>query len=271
MQGPALARSLTASYPLLAGTVESTEALRVAHRGVGRGRRPVGVRHQLTYGMSCSQCRGIEEQFGDASTKRSLRRLHRRGPDRTTRLLILAVRDVLQQCRVERPVLLDVGAGIGALHHELLDAGVHRAVHVDASSAHLDVARAETARRGHSERVVFLQGDFVSMAGTIEPAELVTLDRVICCYHDMERLVTLSAEKSTCIYGAVYPRRTPWMPVMFGIMNLILRLKRSTFRVFLHDPRAIDVVLRRAGLELRSLQRTLSWEVVVYERRAAAG
>lgn len=216
--------------------------------------------------MSCSQCQGIEQQFNDAEARKKLRRLRRRGPDRTTRMLIEAIRHALADRELHEPVLLDVGAGIGAIHHELLDAGVSRAIHVDASPAHMTAAREEATRRGHDARVAFVPGDFVDLAKGIDEAEVVTLDRVICCYHDMPRLVSLSAAKARKIYGAVYPRRTAWMPVFFTVTNFMMRLKKSPFRIFLHDPEAIDGVLRQNGLGRTFLRRTVAWEIVVYER-----
>jgi magnesium-protoporphyrin O-methyltransferase len=216
--------------------------------------------------MSCNQCQGIEEQFNDAEARKKLRRLRRRGPDRTTKLLIAAIKRSLEDRELHEPALLDVGAGIGAIHHELLDAGVARAVHVDASSAHMTAAREEAARRGHDARVAFVQGDFVDQAKNLDEAEIVTLDRVICCYDDMTRLVSLSAAKAIRLYGAVYPRRAPWLPPIFALTNLLMRLRKSGFRVFLHDPEAIDGVLRQNGLGRTYLRRTVAWEIVLYER-----
>lgn len=217
--------------------------------------------------MPCAQCVGIETQFGRAEAKSKLRRFRRRGPDKTTRLLIEALRAALEEADARRAVLLDVGAGVGTIHHELLDGRLARAIHVDASTAHLTVAREETERRGHAACVEFVHGDFVTIADDLPAADVVTLDRVICCYHDREGLVSRSAEKATRLYGAVYPRDVVWMRVAIATINLVQRLKRSPFRVFLHDPSAVDATLRAAGLEPRHRQRTLGWEVVVYERR----
>lgn len=216
--------------------------------------------------MTCCQCEGIEKEFNDVEARKTLKRFHRRGADRTTQLLIEGIREALRTGQVAGTTLLDVGAGIGAIHHELLAKGVDRAVHVDASSAHLAVAREETERRGHGEHVEFVRGDFVNIADRVAPADVVTLDRVICCYHDMPRLVRLSAERAKRIYGAVYPRGTNLMRIGILVINLIMRIKRSSFRVFHHDPGEIDAVLRSTGLQRRQVQRRLGWEVVVYER-----
>lgn len=216
--------------------------------------------------MSCAQCQGIEQQFGSAAVRRKLRRYHRRGPDTTTRILIEDLRAALDASSVRDATLLDIGAGLGAIHHALLDGRVSRAVHVDASTAQLAAAREETDRRGHSERVEFLHGNFVDMASGIPPADIVTLDRVICCYDDMPGLVSRSVQKATRLYGAVFPRDVAWMRIGIAGTNVFERVKRSTFRVFLHDPRAIDAELRAAGLTRFSVRETLGWQVVVYRR-----
>lgn len=217
--------------------------------------------------MTCSQCSGIEEQFNDAIARKSLKRFRRRGPDRTTRLLIEGLRLALDRDRKPGTGLLDIGAGVGAIHHVLLTDGVEHAVHVDASPAHLAAAREETERRGHSGLVEFMRGDFVDMADHVPPADVVTLDRVICCYHEMPRLVRLSAEHALRLYGAVYPRGTTLMRAGIFAINLLMRIKRSPFRTFQHDPVAIDAVLRTAGLQRRHIRRTFGWEIVVYERK----
>ena len=144
--------------------------------------------------MSCAQCEGIEAQFGQAEARKKLRRFQRRGPDKTTRLLIDALRLALDESDARDAVLLDVGGGVGAIHHELLNGRVVRAIHLDASTAHLAVAREETERRSHGDQVEFVYGDFVAVADRIPTADLVTLDRVICCYDDMEPCRSLGGE-----------------------------------------------------------------------------
>ena len=59
---------------------------------MAQGRLLVGLRHLK---MSCSQCAGIEVEFDHAKVAKKLRRFQRRGPDKTTRLLIEALRVAL--------------------------------------------------------------------------------------------------------------------------------------------------------------------------------
>jgi SAM-dependent methyltransferase len=216
--------------------------------------------------VTCCQCEGIERQFGHKTASRELRRLRKRGPAPTTRMLI----DALRQEGVAGASILDVGGGVGAIYHELLASGARDAVHVDVSPDYLSVAREEAERRGHADRVEFVRGDFVEISPVQPESDVVTLDRVICCYPDMERLVALSADKTRRLFGAVYPREAWWMRLFVVAINAVGRLRRTAFRAYLHPPAAIDALLRARGLERRSFRRTLAWEVVVYARYARA-
>jgi len=213
----------------------------------------------------CRQCQGIEYEFNEAVARRELARYRRRGPVGTTRTLIQALR----ASGVAGQTLLDIGGGVGAIQHELLSAGVERAVSVDASAAYLAAAREEGRRRGHDGRVSYVHGDFAQVAEDVPPAGIVTLDRVICCYDHMPALVGAAAARAQRLLGAVYPRDTWWNRLGIGLLNLGLRLRRSPFRTFVHPQREIEAILRRHGLEPRSRAQTFSWLVAVYAREGA--
>jgi len=222
--------------------------------------------------MTCAQCEGIDRLFDTKKARRQLEKFRRKGADRTTRMLIEDVQAATAQRSDGRPasLVLDIGAGVGAIHHTLLDSGVERAIHVDASSAYLSAAREEAERRSHATRVEFVQGDFVDVADRVPTADIVTLDRVICCYHDMRQLVSKSSEKSRFVYGAVYPREGWWMRLSIAGSNVFFRLTRSLFRTFFHSPRDIESVLASQGFQRRSVRRTVAWEVAVYTRSKPA-
>jgi len=212
--------------------------------------------------MSCCSGACYDAQFNAKVAADDLKRYRRKGPAKTTRLLLNA----LAAQGVEGMSVLDVGGGIGVVHHELLERGARRAVHVDAAPSYVRAAREEAERKGHAERVSFLEGDFVALAPTVRPADVVTLDRVICCYAEMEPLVAASAARARRLYGAVFPRDTWLNRVVVALGNLLRRVRGSDFRTYLHSPRAIDSVLRQQGLERRSCRDTLTWRVAVYAR-----
>ena len=211
--------------------------------------------------MDCC-AHGYDTQFDDAHAAKELKHFRKEGAGDTTRALV----NLLRARGVQGATILDIGGGIGAIHHELLDSGAERAVHVDASAPYIRAARDEAGGRGHAERVEFVYGDFVTEAESIAPADIVTLDKVICCYPDMERLVAESASRARRLYGAVFPRDRWFLRLGFPAINAFQRLRRRAFRVYLHSPDAIDAVARRAGLERGSVSDTFVWRVVVYVR-----
>jgi magnesium-protoporphyrin O-methyltransferase len=210
--------------------------------------------------QSC-QCQGLERETKKWALEDLA--LYRRGkPAKTTPLLI----DALVGRGIEALSLLDVGGGIGMIQIELLRAGAIAATSVEASSAYLQVARAEAARASVEQQITYVHGDFVSLASSIPEADIVTLDRVICCYDDVKALVSLSASKARRLYGAVYPRSTWWVRLPLFIENLVYRLRRSPFRAFVHPSQLVDRLIRDAGLSLVYQRNTLLWQVVVYQR-----
>jgi magnesium-protoporphyrin O-methyltransferase len=213
--------------------------------------------------MSCSQCQGIERMFGRRTAARELRRYRRKGPTGATRVLL----DALVAEGVDGATLLDIGGGVGVIQHELLAAGAASALGVDAATAYLDAARGETERRGNTARVTALHGDFVELAPDVSQADVVTLDKVICCYPDARALVGLSAARAERLYGLVFPRESGLMRVAASIANAVMWLRRRPFRIFVHSTSEVDRIVCESGLEERSRRRAgLVWQVAVYAR-----
>lgn len=212
--------------------------------------------------MRCCQCHGIETMFGERVARKDLKRYRRKGPLKTTRILL----DALQAEGVAGATLLDIGGGVGAVPNELFGAGVTGATVVDASPAYLQAATAEAERQGHVDRITYHRGDFVEVAANVAPADVVTLDRVICCYDEMEALVSASAEKAGRLYGIVYPRDTWWNRLGVSLVNLSCRVRRNPFRVFIHSPGAVERMIQSEGLTRRFYRTTTLWQVIVYAR-----
>ena len=212
--------------------------------------------------MDCCQCQGIETVFDRKKADKELKQYRKDGPRKTTRLLL----DALKSEGIEGMTLLDIGGGIGVVQHELLAAGASSATNVDAATAYIAAAKEEAERQGHADRVSHQYGNFVDLAPDIPPADIVTLDRVICCYHDMRSLVGLSAERARRLYGVVYPRDTWWMKAGMRVWNLMQWISRSRFRAFVHPTEAVEAILREAGLERRFYRPGFLWQVAVYGR-----
>ena len=212
--------------------------------------------------MSCCQCKGIENIFDKKAAKRELKRYQKKGPSKTTRMLLEAIN--------EKGVLgldfLDIGGGIGAIQYGLIKAGASNGVSIEASSAYLDVVKNEIIKNGLAEKVNFKHGDFTTVASDIDLSDIVTLDKVICCYDDMYELVSLSSKLARKIYALIYPRDEWWTKLALPIMNLYPKIKGSSFRVFIHPTKKVEEIIFGNGLKRYYYAKTLFWQVAIFTR-----
>jgi len=213
--------------------------------------------------MSCCHRCEVGEVFDSAVARRDLRRFQRRGPDPSTRHLLAAI-----QARPLTPgaTLLDIGGGVGAIHHVLLERGFQRATHVDASPAYLAVAADEAKRLGHGERVEFHHCQFPDEASGVSDADAVTLDRVVCCDPNYSAMLGAAARRARRVLAFSYPRDRWFTRLFISVENLIRRLARRGFRAYVHPPAAMRAVLKEAGLHLADARVTWIWAIELHER-----
>ena len=214
--------------------------------------------------MGCgSNCCGAADFFGDRIARQKLRKYRRRGPFGTTKRLLAALREVPGP----KDTLLDVGGGVGMIAHEMLAAGTSSASIVDASPSFLAAAAEESERRDTSSRLRLQLGDVVELRDQVPAADVVTLDKVVCCSVDMESLRAATASRARRLMGLVYPRDDWWVRAFVAVGNRVLQLRGSAFRSYVHRTMAIEAALHRAGFAPRTLRRGAIWTVAVFERR----
>lgn len=202
-----------------------------------------------------------ENHFGEAVARRDIERYRRQGPDPTTRLL----RDAVLRAGSGQTVL-DVGAGIGALGFELLAAGAGTITVVEAAPAYLAAAREEARRRGIAARLELVPGDFITVAHTVRPADVVTMDRVVCCYPAYQPLLDAAMACSRRLLAFSYPRDRWFVRAAVASQNLGRVVLRNPFRGFVHAARDMEKVLERGGFVRTERRETLKWCADLYVR-----
>jgi 2-polyprenyl-3-methyl-5-hydroxy-6-metoxy-1,4-benzoquinol methylase len=207
-------------------------------------------------------CNAIDSHFEDNHAERDLSRYQKNGPDPTTQRLIRAVREA----RLHRARLLDIGAGIGVLQHELLDGTVESVEHVDASTSYLRTAREECTRRGNGDKVTFISGDFTEIHEQVSEVDIVLMDRVLCCYPVYFELVRLSTDRCKSLYAISYPKNTLFTRVVFYLDNVKRRLQGHSFRSYLHPVVHVESQIVDAGFSVVSVEQTLLWRIAVFKR-----
>lgn len=216
--------------------------------------------------MDACGCPGFAAIFDRQTAEHDRERYRKGGPDPTTAMLL----EMIRQRGVAGASVLDVGGGIGIVGRELLRSGAASVVLVDGSDAYLDVARAEAEADGLGAQVQIALGDFTRLAPELAPADVVTLDRVVCCYPDVDALVGLSATRARRLYGLVLPRDHWYGRLLARLENLWHAVRRSPFRGFVHPNALVDARVADAGLRRVEERFTRVWRVVLYERAPAA-
>ncbi len=159
---------------------------------------------------------------------------------------------------------LDIGSGIGAIQNDLIKEGVSNGTNIEASEAYFEVAKEEAIHNGMAEKVNFRHVDFTTIASDSDSADIVTLDKVICCYDDMPELVGLSSRLTRKIYRVIYPRDVWWVKIVLPILNLYPRIKGSSYRAFIHPTKKVEEIILKNGLKPFYYARTFIWQVVVF-------
>ena len=205
---------------------------------------------------------GCAEMFGDRIARKEAARFRRRGLEPRSRRLLDAL-----AARVALPgkTAVEVGAGVGGLTISLLEQGIAHATIIDASPAYVQTARAIAAERG-------LEGALTATIGNYaedEPgagADIVVMDRVVCCYPSWRGLLDGATAQAGAAIALAWPRDTGYTRIGIALINLLMRLRRSPFRVFVHPPQMMQAFMESRGFMPEVVGRTPVWELVVARR-----
>ena len=214
--------------------------------------------------MTCctGSCAAVSH-FNPKKADRDLRRYRGHGPDPSTRMLL----SQLRRWPLQGLHLLDVGGGIGIIAVELAGAGLAGVTIADASAGYLEAARRHLASRHSSPAAQFILGDFAATVGAVPDADIVTLDRVVCCYPDVDALLREAAARARHIVAFTYPRDTWYVRAGVVVENLWYWLRQDPFRAFVHSPQRMASVLESAGFVRAARDASLQWALDLYRRR----
>jgi magnesium-protoporphyrin O-methyltransferase len=213
--------------------------------------------------MQCCQS-AYDDFFSEEQARREARRYRRKGLAAASRWVVGAVRER----GIEGRTVLEPGGGIGAVEIELLKAGAAHSTVVELSPGYDGVATDLAREAGVADRLERRVGDFAEDA--TEPADVVVLHRVVCCYPDYERLLGAAAAKARQTVVFTYPPRNVVSRAMLGLVNVWLRMRGSDFRTFAHPPERMVDVVRRAGFEPYARRRGGIWRGIALARSAGA-
>jgi hypothetical protein len=212
----------------------------------------------------CCSPKGYRWVFSERSARAEAKRYRHKGLDPTSRRIV----DFIKTQGVEGRTVLEVGGGIGAIQIELLKAGASRAISVELTPTYEEAAGELLREAGLADRVERTVMDFAVSASRVDQADIVILNRVICCYPDMPGLAGAAADHARRLLLVSYPRRNWWMRIGLGLGNALLWLTRREFHIFLHAPGKIIATSGAHGMEPVLDQKGVIWTVTAMRRAA---
>jgi 16S rRNA G966 N2-methylase RsmD len=210
----------------------------------------------------CCSPKGYRWMFSEQSARADAKRYRRSGLDSTSGRIVA----YLKQRGVEGRTLLEVGGGVGAIQIELLKAGVARAVSVELTPTYEQAAGELLQEAGLENRVERKVMDFAESAGEIEAADIVIMNRVICCYPYMPALAGAAADHAREVLVMSFPKETWWTRAFLMLGNIGLRIARRHFQVFVHPPAKILAETERHGLHPALDRPGLFWQITAVQR-----
>src|SRR5947209_10982322 len=156
-----------------------------------------------------AQTKGIAETFDDLAHDRCCK-YKSNGLTASSQVLL----DFISNKGLVDKTVLEIGCGTGFFALETLRHGASSCLGVDLSSAAIHEANEFAIESGLQDRARFEVAD---AASTQHAADIVVMDKVLCCYPDADSLLKTASASSNRLLGFVVPRDE-------GLMRPLMRI-----------------------------------------------
>jgi SAM-dependent methyltransferase len=200
--------------------------------------------------------------FKPRMARRSLEQYRKKGHGDLDRRLV----DAASEGGLEGRRVLEIGGGIGTIQAELVEAGAERGEVVELVSAWEPYARELARDKGLEARTSFRVADVLESPESVEAADVVVLNRVVCCSPDGVQLAGVAARLTGRTLVLSFPHDTFWLRVGLRLVNVGMWVARRSFRVFAHPRDALIRAASSDGLRLAETGREGFWEFAALRR-----
>jgi magnesium-protoporphyrin O-methyltransferase len=212
---------------------------------------------------SCCRARQVEQMFGPEAARQNLASYRAKGLGELSRRMV----DAAVALGLDGARVLDIGGGIGAVQAELLTAGAERGEIVELVSAYEDPAYELAREKGLEGRVSYRVADILESPEAVEPADVVVMNRVVCCSPDGIDLAAAGARLTRRTLVLSFPRDVFWARIGVRILNAGLWLMRRSFRTFVHPTVMLLNAVEGEGLRVVERGNDVLWEFAVLTRQ----
>ena len=213
--------------------------------------------------MPCNCYDSYHCLFDSKKAEEDLKNYKTDGPKKSS----LPMLEMIKRQELDGLSLLDIGGGVGAVSFELMKNGIRETTYVDISKAYSEVMLREAEERNLKDKVTVYLGDFTELAEKINPVDIVTLDKVICCYPDYKELVSQSVSKAKKYYAYIIPRDIWWVKIGLWIDDKFRALRKSKFKTYAHPVSEINTLIEKEGFNQIERTHKREWLIALFEKQ----
>lgn len=210
----------------------------------------------------CCDPDDYQSVFSGRFARRQSRRYQRRGLSPAAQGIV----DFAASRGIAGATVLEIGGGVGQLHIELLRRGASHVINLEISQNYEVEAARLLEQAGLTDRVTRRFLDVAQAPEEVEPADVVVLHRVVCCYPDYARLLSVAAGHARKMLVYSHPAAGVVNRVQFGAENCYRWLTHNDFRAFIHPPDGMVRAAEYDGLAVAYRRHSWDWDVVALAR-----
>lgn len=206
----------------------------------------------------CCDPEDYQSVFSDRFARRQSKRYRRRGLSAAAQHIV----DFATSRGIAGATVLEIGGGVGQIQVELLRRGASQVTNLEISYNYEAEAARLLVEAGMTDRVTRRFLDIAQAPDEVQSADVVVLHRVVCCYPDYARLLSVAADhaRNTLVYS--HPAANAVNRVQFGAENVYRRLGGNDFRAFIHPPQGMIRAVESDGLAVTYRHHAWDWDVV---------
>ncbi len=212
--------------------------------------------------MSCCRSGPCEEAFGSERGRLDLEEYLRSGLGELESRMLAA----LPEGSASGARVLEVGGGVGAIQAELLARGAASGEVVELVAAYAPFARRLAETRGLAGSSSFRVHDLLADPAGVASADVVVLNRVVCCSAEGPQLTAAAARLTRRALLLSFPPSNALTRTAAALQRAIWRLLGRRYRAYAWPELALLEAARAGGLREAARGGTFAWRFFVLTR-----
>lgn len=162
--------------------------------------------------------------------------------------------------------VLEIGGGVGAIQADLLRSGAATGEVIELVPAYRRFAQRLAEAWGTAGRTAWRVHDLLADPQAVAPADLVIMNRVVCCSAEGVELAAAAARLTRRALALSYPRSTRFTRFAAAAQRTVYRWLGRTYRAFAWPEEVLASAVCREGLRVAAEGGGSVWRYMVLVR-----